>query len=257
MKIREIFDDQNRLLRLTADTRPHGGQKSIARCDGCRCIKGKVKQTCAAAKQAADHLAKVRDTIRTNNVYIEAATSPHFYCFNDVNLDQPTHCCLVHQYAKYQLKWLHAKTLLNSSMTEKIVALKQIATVPTDKGRVGNIRIGDITTAEIQNDIVPWLWTGRARSSSLKKYNFFIKSLKWAMTMKLMASNLLLEFDEIEKPAKTDIKKRLVRISPSSITKVIESATPFYALLFKFQSRTGARPNETTVLEWSDFDFDA
>ena len=174
MKIREIFDDQNRLLRLTADTRPHGGQKSIARCDGCRCIKGKVKQTCAAAKQAADHLAKVRDTIRTNNVYIEAATSPHFYCFNDVILDQPTHCCLVLQYAKYQRKWVHAKTLLNSSMTEKIVALKQIATVPTDKGRVGNIRIGDITTAEIQNDIVPWLWTGRARSSSLKKYNFLL-----------------------------------------------------------------------------------
>jgi integrase len=43
----------------------------------------------------------------------------------------------------------------------------------------------------------------------------------------------------------------------TAIEKVIEAATPFYALLFRFQSRTGARPNETTVLQWSDFDFDA
>tara|TARA_B100000700_G_C14749943_1_gene717048 strand:- start:184 stop:852 length:669 start_codon:yes stop_codon:yes gene_type:complete len=72
-----------------------------------------------------------------------------------------------------------------------------------------------------------------------------------------MPSALLLKLKTIKKPKKTDIEKRHVRISATAIEKVIEAATPFYALLFKFQSRTGARPNETTVLQWSDFDFDA
>ncbi len=257
MKIREIFDDQNRLLRLTADTRPHGGQKSIARCDGCRCIKGKVKQSCAAMNAANDYMAEVGETVRKSETYINPKTSPRFYCFNDVDLTQPVSCCLVHQYEQYQKKMVGIGELLNASMYEKILALKQIAEVQTASGKIGSIRIGEITIAQIQNDIVPWLWTSRAKVSSQKKYNFFTGALEWAMVSELMPSALLLKLKKIKKPKKTDIKKRHVRISATAISKVIESATPFYALLFKFQSRTGARPNETTVLEWSDFDFDA
>jgi integrase len=257
MIIREIFDDKNALLRLTADTRPHGGQKSIPRCDGCRCVKGKVKQSCAARRAANDYMAEVGETVRKSETYINPKTSPRFYCFNNVDLTQPVSCCLVHQYEQYQKKMVGIGELLNASMYEKILAIKQIAEVPTASGKIGNIRIGEITIAQIQNDIVPWLWTGRAKVSSQKKYNFFTGALEWAMVSELMPSALLLKLKKIKKPKKTDLKKRHVRISPSSITKVIKSATPFYALLFKFQSRTGARPNETTVLEWSDFDFDA
>ena len=147
--------------------------------------------------------------------------------------------------------------LLNRSRYEKILALKQIAEVQTANGQIGNIRIGEITIAQIQNDIVPWLWTDRAKGSSQKKYNFFKGAMEWAMSSELMPSALLLKLRTIKKPKKTDIEKRHVRISATAIEKVIKAATPFYALLFKFQSRTGARPNETTVLQWSDFDFDA
>ena len=257
MKIREIFDDQNRLLRLTADTRPHGGQKSIARCDGCRCIKDNVRQNCTAMNAANDYMAEVGETVRKSETYINPKTSPRFYCFNNVDLSQPVSCCLVHQYEQYQKKMVGIGELLNASMYEKILALKQIAEVQTASGKIGSIRIGEITIAQIQNDIVPWLWTGRAKVSSQKKYNFFTGALEWAMVSELMPSALLLKLKKIKKPKKTDIKKRHVRISATAISKVIESATPFYSLLFKFQSRTGARPNETTVLEWSDFDFDA
>ena len=257
MIIREVFDDQNRLLRLTADTRPHGGQKSIPRCDGCRCTKGKVKQSCAAMKAAQNHLAEVGETIRKSETYINPKTSPRFYCFNDVDLSQPVNCCLVHQYEQYQNKMVGIGELLNRSMYEKILALKQIAEVQTASGKIGNIRIGEITIAQIQNDIVPWLWTDRAKVSSQKKYNFFKGAMEWAMSSELMPSALLLKLKTIKKPKKTDVEKRHVRISATAIEKVIEAATPFYGLLFKFQSRTGARPNETTVLQWSDFDFDA
>ena len=257
MKIREIFDDQNRLLRLTADTRPHGGQKSIARCDGCRCIKDNVRQNCTAMNAANDYMAEVGETVRKSETYINPKTSPRFYCFNNVDLSQPVSCCLVHQYEQYQKKMGGIGELLNASMYEKILALKQIAEVQTASGKIGSIRIGEITIAQIQNDIVPWLWTSRAKVSSQKKYNFFTGAFEWAMVSELMPSALLLKLKKIKKPKKTDIKKRHVRISATAITKVIESATPFYALLFKFQSRTGSRPNETTVLEWSDFDFDA
>ena len=257
MIIREVFDDQNRLLRLTADTRPHGGQKSIPRCDGCRCTKGKVKQSCAAMKAAQNHLAEVGETIRKSETYINPKTSPRFYCFDDVDLSQPVSCCLVHQYEQYQKKMVGIGELLNQSMYEKILALKQIAEVQTASGKIGNIRIGEITIAQIQNDIVPWLWIDRAKSSSQKKYNFFKGAMEWAMSSELMPSALLLKMKTIKKPKKTDVEKRHVRISVTAIEKVIEAATPFYSLLFKFQSRTGARPNETTVLQWSDFDFDA
>mgnify|MGYP003648799642 FL=1 len=257
MIIREVFDDQNRLLRLTADTRPHGGQKSISRCDGCRCTRGKVNQSCAARKAAQDHMADVGEMIRKSETYINPKTSPRFYCFNDVDLSQPVSCCLVHQYEQYQAKMVGIKDLLQASMYEKILALKQIAEVQTPNGQIGNIRIGEITIAQIQNDIVPSIWAGRAKVTAQKKFTFFVSVLKWAMLSELMPSALLLKLDKIQKPRKTDVQKRHVRISVNAIEKVIESATPFYALLFRFQSRTGARPNETTVLQWSDFDFDA
>jgi integrase len=257
MIIREVFDDQNRLLRLTADTRPHGGQKSIPRCDGCRCARGKVKQSCAARKAAQDHMAAVGETIRKSETYINPKTSPRFYCFNDVDLSQPVSCCLVHQYEQYQAKMVGIKDLLQASMYEKILALKQVAEVQTPSGKVGNIRIGEITIAQIQNYVAPSIWAGRAKVTAQKKFTFFVSVLKWAMLSELMPSALLLKLDRIQKPKKTDVQKRHVRISVTAIEKVIEAATPFYALLFRFQSRTGARPNETTVLQWSDFDFDA
>ena len=257
MIIREIFDDQNRLLRLTADTRPHGGQKSIPRCEGCRCTKGKVKQNCAARKAAQDHMAEVGETIRKSETYINPKTSPRFYCFNDVNLSQPVSCCLVHQYEQYQAKMVGIKDLLQASMYEKILALKQVAEVQTPSGQIGNIRIGEITIAQIQNYVAPSIWAGRAKVTAQKKFTFFVSVLKWAMLSELMPSALLLKLDKIQKPKKTDVQKRHVRISVTAIEKVIKAATPFYALLFRFQSRTGARPNETTVLQWSDFDFDA
>ena len=257
MIIREIFDDQNRLLRLTADTRPHGGQKSIPRCDGCRCTMGKVKQSCAARKAAQDHMANVGETVRKSETYINPKTSPRFYCFNDVDLSQPVSCCLVHQYEQYQNKMVGIKDLLQASMYEKILALKQVAEVQTPSGQIGNIRIGEITIAQIQNYVAPSIWAGRAKVTAQKKFTFFVSVLKWAMLSELMPSALLLKLDKIQKPKKTDVQKRHVRISVTAIEKVIEAATPFYALLFRFQSRTGARPNETTVLQWSDFDFDA
>ena len=257
MIIRETFDNQNRLLRLTADTRPHGGQKSIPRCDGCRCTKGKVKQNCAARRAAQDHMANVGETIRKSETYINPKTSPRFYCFNDVDLSQPVSCCLVHQYEQYQNKMVGIKDLLNKTANEKILGLKQVAEVQTPNGKVGNIRIGEITIAQIQNDIVPSIWAGRAKVTAQKKFTFFVSALKWAMLSELMPSALLLKLDKIKKPKKIDVQKRHVRISVTAIEKVIEAATPFYALLFRFQSRTGARPNETTVLQWSDFDFDA
>jgi integrase len=257
MIIREIFDDQNRLLRLTADTRPHGGQKSIPRCDGCHCTRGKVKQSCAARKAAQDHMANVGETVRKSETYINPKTSPRFYCFNDVDLSQPVSCCLVHQYEQYQAKMVGIKDLLNKSAYEKILALKQVAEVQTPSGQIGNIRIGEITIAQIQNYVAPSIWAGRAKVTAQKKFTFFVSVLKWAMLSELMPSALLLKLDKIQKPKKTDVQKRHVRISVTAIEKVIEAATPFYALLFRFQSRTGARPNETTVLQWSDFDFDA
>ncbi len=257
MIIRETFDNQNRLLRLTADTRPHGGQKSIPRCEGCRCTKGKVKQNCAARKAAQDHMAEVGETIRKSEAYINPKTSPRFYCFNDVDLSQPVSCCLVHQYEQYQNKMVGIKDLLQASMYEKILALKQVAEVQTPSGQIGNIRIGEITIAQIQNYVAPSIWAGRAKVTAQKKFTFFVSVLKWAMLSELMPSSLLLKLDKIQKPKKTDVQKRHVRISVTAIEKVIEAATPFYALLFRFQSRTGARPNETTVLQWSDFDFDA
>lgn len=257
MIIREVFDDQSRLLRLTADTRPHGGQKSIPRCDGCRCTKGKVKQSCAARKAAQDHMANVGETVRKSETYINPKTSPRFYCFHDVDLSQPVSCCLVHQYEQYQNKMVGIKDLLQASMYEKILALKQVAEVQTPSGQIGNIRIGEITIAQIQNYVAPSIWAGRAKVTAQKKFTFFVSVLKWAMLSELMPSALLLKLDKIQKPKKTDVQKRHVRISVTAIEKVIEAATPFYALLFRFQSRTGARPNETTVLQWSDFDFDA
>ncbi len=257
MIIRETFDNQNRLLRLTADTRPHGGQKSIPRCEGCRCTKGKVKQNCAARKAAQDHMAEVGETIRKSEAYINPKTSPRFYCFNDVDLSQPVSCCLVHQYEQYQNKMVGIKDLLQASMYEKILALKQVAEVQTPSGQIGNIRIGEITIAQIQNYVAPSIWAGRAKVTAQKKFTFFVSVLKWAMLSELMPSSLLLKLDKIQKPKKTDVQKRHVRISVTAIEKVIEAATPFYALLFRFQSRTGARPNETTVLQWSDFDLDA
>ena len=134
MKIREIFDDQNRLLRLTADTRPYGGKKSIARCDGCRCIKDNVRQNCTAMNAANDYMAEVGETVRKSETYINPKTSPRFYCFNNVDLSQPVSCCLVHQYEQYQKKMVGIGALLNASMYEKILALKQIAKVQTASG---------------------------------------------------------------------------------------------------------------------------
>tara|TARA_R110001583_G_scaffold77349_5_gene210650 strand:- start:373 stop:1431 length:1059 start_codon:yes stop_codon:yes gene_type:complete len=202
-------------------------------------------------------MADVGEMIRKSETYINPKTSPRFYCFNDVDLSQPVSCCLVHQYEQYQAKMVGIKDLLQASMYEKILALKQIAEVQTPNGQIGNIRIGEITIAQIQNDIVPSIWAGRAKVTAQKKFTFFVSVLKWAMLSELMPSALLLKLDKIQKPRKTDVQKRHVRISVNAIEKVIESATPFYALLFRFQSRTGARPNETTVLQWSDFDFDA
>ena len=257
MIIRETFDNQNRLLRLTADTRPYGGQKSIPRCDGCRCIKDNVRQNCTAMNAANDYMAEVGETIRKSETYINPKTSPRFYCFNDVDLSQPVSCCLVHEYEQDQKSMVDIDEALNASVYERILALKQIAGVQTINGKIGSIRIGEITIKDIQKYVVPWVWKGRAKSTAQKKFTFFVSALKWAMFLDMMPVKLMLKLDTIKKPKKTDIKKRHVRISATAISKVIESATPFYALLFKFQSRTGARPNETTVLEWSDFDFDA
>ena len=143
MIIREVFDDQSRLLRLTADARPHGGQKSISRCDGCRCTKGKVKQNCAAMKAARDHLAHIGEKTRKSETYINPKTTPHFYCFKDVDIRQPQHCCLVHQYERYQEKMVGIGELLQHSKEEKILALKQIATISLGHSTVGGTRIGE------------------------------------------------------------------------------------------------------------------
>ena len=255
MIIREVFDDQNRLLRLTADARPHGGQKSISRCDGCRCTKGKVKQNCAAMKAARDHLAHIGEKTRKSEPYINPKTTPHFYCFQDVDIRQPQHCCFVHQFERYQEKMVGIGELLQHSKEEKILALKQIAIISLGHSTVGGTRIGELTADDIQNEILPAIWRGRARATANKKYNFFASSLQWAMVSEKMPSGLLLKMKGIKKPKKADVKKRHVRISATAIEKVIEAATPKYKLLFMFQSQTGARPNETSVLKWSDLDL--
>lgn len=190
--------------------------------------------------EAAAHLKMVRRKHSQHDHYVDPSRTHHF--FQAANL-----------FLAAEEQKVRDGNLTRGHYDNKVAALKHVMHINYRNGVIGDLRVGELTAAFIEDFILPDLFSS-AHATGVKKANILRQLCVWLKRRRHNQEDVQL-FAIPLKAAKEP--ERIPRISKDIIYSIISASSDEHRLIIKFASLTGLRIGEQSALTWDDIDLDA